>query len=165
VRVEAHRLDARAPGIRRRLSPRGYGLTGLQASGIAFPTQGCWRVTARAGGASLTFGLLVLKPGEARPPTPRTDPRGVIVDCDRRSEASFPGAFTDPRNLVVGPLVLNGAGEPTPASVVREFGGNKFPLLVKAGHSVTLRLPRALRGFAGLAYGGLGRGHHCLRER
>ncbi|MBA3264131.1 MAG: hypothetical protein H0T69_17015 [Thermoleophilaceae bacterium] len=104
----------------------------------------------------MTFVLLVLKPGESQPPTPRTHPRGVIVDCARRSEANFPGAFTDPRNLVVGPLVLDGAGEPTPASVVREFGGNKFPVLVKAGHTVTVRLPRAIRSFAGLAYGGLG---------
>jgi hypothetical protein len=56
----------------------------------------------------------------------------------------------------VGPLVLVGAAY-TPASVVREFGGNKFPLLVKAGHTVTVRLPRAAREFAGLAYGGLGK--------
>jgi hypothetical protein len=50
-----------------------------------------------------------------------------------------------------------GAGEPTPESVVREFGGNKFPLLVAAGHTVTLRLARAVRSLAGLAYGGLGK--------
>jgi hypothetical protein len=158
VSVEARRLDNRAPTVRRRISAGGYGLTGLQASGIAFPTQGCWRVTASAGGARLTFVLLVLKPGASRPPPPSTRPRGVIVDCTRRSEADFPGAFTDPRNLVMGPLVLVGAGEPTSASVVREFGGNKFPLLVKAGHTVTVRLLRAVRGVAGLAYGGLGNG-------
>jgi hypothetical protein len=158
VRVEARRLDERMPPVRRRISARGYGLTGLQASGIAFPTQGCWRVTARAGGARLTFVLLVVAPGSSQPFLQGPHPRGVIVDCARRSEADFPGAFTDPRNLVVGPLVLNGAGETTPASVVREFGGNKFPLLVKAGHTVTLQLPRAVRTFAGLAYGGLGNG-------
>jgi hypothetical protein len=98
----------------------------------------------------------VLKPGARQLPPPRTHPRGVIVDCSRRSEANFPGAFTSRRNLVVGPLVLDGAGGPTPASVVREFGGNKFPVLVKAGHTATVRLPRAVRRFAGLAYGGLG---------
>ena len=156
VSIEARRLDDRAPPVRRRISARGYGLTGLQASGIAFPTPGCWRVTASAGGARLTFVLLVLKPGASRPPPPGAHPRGVIVDCARRSEADFPGAFSDPRNLVMGPLVLVGAGEPTPASVVREFGGNKFPLLVKAGRTVTVRLPRAVRRVAGLAYGGLG---------
>jgi hypothetical protein len=94
--------------------------------------------------------------GSGRPPLGRHPP-GVIVDCSRRSEAGFPGAFTSSRNLVVGPLVLVGAGQPTPPSVVREFGGNKFPLLVKAGHRVTVRLPPAVRGFAGLAYGGLGK--------
>jgi hypothetical protein len=155
VSVEARRLDGRAPTVRRRISGRGYGLTGLQASGIDFPTQGCWRVTASAGGASLTFVLLVLEPGANRPAAPGTHPAGVIVDCARRSEANFPGAFTDRRNLVVGPLALIGAAEPTPAGVVRKFGGNKFSLLVKAGQTVTVRLPRAVRGL-GLAYGGLG---------
>jgi hypothetical protein len=158
VSVEARRLDEHAPPVRRRISARGYGLTGLQASGIAFPTQGCWRVTASAGGASLMFVLLVVAPGANRPFLPSPHPQGVIVDCARRSEANFPGAFTSPRSLVVGPLVLDGAGEATPASVVRNFGGNKFPLLVKAGHTVTVRLPRAVRSFAGLAYGGLGNG-------
>jgi len=79
------------------------------------------------------------------------------VGCARRSEASFPGAFSARGNLVVGPLVLIG-GAYTPASVVREFGGNKFPLLVKAGHTVTVRLARGARRSAGLTYGGLGRG-------
>jgi hypothetical protein len=127
VKVEARRLDRRAPPVRRRISPHGYGLTGLQASGIGFPTAGCWRVTASAGSARLTFVLLLVAPGPTRPPRLRTHSSGVIVSCARRSEADFPGAFTDPRNLVVGPVVLVGAGEPTPASVVREFGVNKFP--------------------------------------
>jgi hypothetical protein len=88
------------------------------------------------------------------PTTPLTSrPQGVVVDCTTRSEANFPGAFTDRRNLVVGPLVLIGGGEPTPEDVVWEFGGNKFPLLVKAGHTVTVRLPGSTRRFAGLAYG------------
>lgn len=157
VSVQARRLDERAPPVRRRIRAGGYGLTGLQASGIAFPTHGCWRVTASAGRAYITFVMVLLKPGERRLPAPRTHPRGVIVDCARRSEARFPGAFTSPRNLVVGPLVLNGAGEPTPASVIRQFGGNKFPLLVKAGHSVTVRIRGAVRRSAGLAYAGLGK--------
>ena len=83
-------------------------------------------------------------------------PRGAVVDCSRRSEAAFPGAFTSSRNVVVGTLVLVGAAF-TPASVVRQFGGNKFPLLVKAGHTVTVRVGPRLRGAAGLAYAGRGR--------
>ena len=81
----------------------------------------------------------------------------MVVGCARRSEARFPGAFTSPRNVAVGPLVLVGATY-TPANVVREFGGNKFPLLVKAGHTVTVRLSREARRSAGLAYAGLGKG-------
>jgi hypothetical protein len=143
VRVEARRLDGPAPTVRRRIPTRGYGPTGLLASGVDFPTAGCWRVTARAGGASLTFVLLIRAP--------------VTVGCARRSMARFPGGFTSPRNLVVGPLALQGAAEPTPASVVREFGGNKFPLLVRVGHTVSLRIIGAARKVAGLAYAGLGR--------
>jgi hypothetical protein len=94
---------------------------------------------------------------------PAERPRGVVADCSMRSMASFPGAFSDPRNLVVDPLVLVGAGY-TPASVVREFGGNKFPLLVRAGHRVTVELSRRTRRVAGLAYGPLPQGELHLRD-
>jgi hypothetical protein len=157
VRVEVRRLDQRAPALRRLISTRGYGFTGLQASGLALPSEGCWRVSASAGRAGLTFVLLV-RAAASEPVAPQNQPSGVVVDCARRSEARFPGAFTDSRNLVVGPLVLTGGGEPTSAGVVRDFGGNKFPLLVKAGHTVTVRLAGRARNFAGLAYGGLGHG-------
>jgi hypothetical protein len=35
--------------------PPGYGDIGFQATSIIFPREGCWRVTGRAGSASLTF--------------------------------------------------------------------------------------------------------------
>jgi hypothetical protein len=79
-----------------------------------------------------------------------------VVGCSDRSEANFPGAFADPDNLVVGPLVLIGGGKPTPAHVVEQFGGQKFPLLVRAGHAVTVHLPRSKRNDPGLAYGPFG---------
>jgi hypothetical protein len=114
-----------------------------------------------AAGALAVAAVVALATDGSSPPerakTGRPHPTGVVVDCTRRSEAHFPGGFTSLRNLIVGPLALVGAGEPTPASVVHEFGGNKFPLLVKAGHTVTVRVRRASRGFAGLAYGGLGK--------
>jgi len=120
--------------------------------------------------AAATAGALVpILPAASPAPAARTTwstgrPRGVVVDCTTRSEANFPGAFTDRRNLVVGPLVLIGGGEPTPEDVVRELGGNKFPLLVKAGHTVTVRLPPSARRFAGLAYGPQPQGKTRLRN-
>jgi hypothetical protein len=92
--------------------------------------------------------------------TVRDRPRGVVADCSTRSEARFPGAFINPRNLVVGPLVLIGAGG-TPV-----FGrtGNKFPLLLRAGHRVTVQLSTRTRKVAGLAYGPLPQGEWRLRD-
>jgi len=55
-------------------------------------------------------------------------------------------------------------GACTDASTVREFGGNKFPLLVKAGHAVTVRLARRRPKVAGLAYGPLPQGETKLRD-
>jgi hypothetical protein len=40
--------------------PSGYGDSGFQATGIIFPTEGCWEVTGRVGEASLTFVTLVI---------------------------------------------------------------------------------------------------------
>ena len=77
-------------------------------------------------------------------------PPGVVVDCSTRSGfEGFFGVFTNHRlrNLVVGPLVLMGAGgTPTfdPAA-----GGQKFQLLVSAGHRVTVELLDAPAGSPG----------------
>jgi hypothetical protein len=84
-------------------------------------------------------------------------PRGVVENCSTHSEASFPGAFTDQGNVVVGPLVLVGAAY-TDAATVRRFGGNKFPALVRAGHRVTVALSKRTRRVAGLGYGPLPEG-------
>jgi hypothetical protein len=110
-----------------------------------------------------------LRAADARPdraiPASSTAARfgGGREDCSTRSEADFPGAFTSPRNLVVGPLVLIG-GAYTDPNTVREFGGNKFPLLVKAGHVVTVRLAQRGRRAAGLAYGLLPQGRTRLSD-
>lgn len=71
--IEGRRLDAAAPPLRARI-PDGYGDIGFQATGLIFPTTGCWEVTGRVGDGSLTFVVLVDKIGdgpcwkEARPP-------------------------------------------------------------------------------------------------
>lgn len=88
--------------------------------------------------------------------TPTTKLRGPRVGCSRRSGGDFPGAFSDSANLVVGALVLVGGARPQTPKTIREFGGQKFPLLVKAGHTVTVQLPQGARRSAGLAYGGVG---------
>jgi hypothetical protein len=59
LRIEGHRLDAPAPPLIGHV-PDGYGDSGFQASGITFPTGGCWQVTGRVDDASLTFVTLVL---------------------------------------------------------------------------------------------------------
>ena len=86
--------------------------------------------------------------------SPRTRPDGVVEDCSTRSQADFPAAFSDPDNVVVGPLVLVGAAS-TPPETVRAVGGEKFPALVRAGHRVTVALSRRTRRAAGLGYGPL----------
>lgn len=67
----------------------------------------------------------------------------------------------DPANLVVGPLVFVGGAQVArdPVSVIRRVKGQKLPVLVKAGHSVTVRVSRRARGLAGLGYAPGGRGH------
>ena len=134
---------------------------------------------ASSAAIAAVVSVLVFSDGSSTPPAPReagagsnqvtpassAAPRfgGAREDCTTRSEANFPGAFTSPRNLVVGPLALIG-GAGTDARTVREFGGNKFPLLVKAGHTVTVRLAAPGREVAGLAYGRLPQGETKLRD-
>lgn len=54
--------------------------------------------------------------------------------------------------------MLVGGAEPQAPKTIREFGGQKFPLLVRAGHAVTVRLSQNARRSAGLVYGGVGAG-------
>ena len=93
-------------------------------------------------------------------------PHGVVEDCSTRSSAPFPGAFSNPRNLMVGPLAFVGAGG-TPSAVWNSTGTEvfqKFPLLVRNGHRVTVELSTSARRGAGLAYGPLPQGETYLRD-
>jgi hypothetical protein len=62
--VSGRRLDAPAPALKATL-PCCYP-TGFQASGLTFPTEGCWQIEAEAGASKLTFVTRV-----ARDETPR----------------------------------------------------------------------------------------------
>jgi len=95
---------------------------------------------------------------------PVSHPRGAVEDCSTQSWADFAGAFSDPANLVVGPLLLVGAGTSTPAVVVEAHGGNKFPLLVREGHVVTVQIPANARRYAALGYGPLPQGEIDFRD-
>ena len=58
--ITATRLDE--PGrVKRTSVPSGYGSTGFQASGIYFPSEGCWKVTATVGHSHLTYVTVILK--------------------------------------------------------------------------------------------------------
>ena len=104
----------------------------------------------------LAIGVVcVLALGCGQAPRRAAAPIGVRETCATRSMAEFPGAFTSRRNLVVGPLALMGGRTYTTAATVREFGGNKFPLLVRAGHRVTIELKARS---AALGYGPLPEG-------
>jgi len=61
--IEGRRLDNPAPPLHS-IIPDGYGEIGFQASGLVFPTPGCWEVTGRIGDKSLTFVTLVEKISE-----------------------------------------------------------------------------------------------------
>ena len=60
VTITGRRLDATAPPLRGS-APDGYGSTGFQASGVFFPTEGCWEVTGTLGDTKLSFVTFVLR--------------------------------------------------------------------------------------------------------
>jgi hypothetical protein len=81
-----------------------------------------------------------------------------MATCATRSWADFGAAYTDSSNLVVGPLAMVGAADFTTPSTVRRVHGNKFPLLVRAGHTVRVEVAPSARTFAALGYGPLPQG-------
>jgi hypothetical protein len=58
--ITGRRLDTPAPPARASV-PDGYGPEGFQASGVSFPTEGCWEITGSVGGSALTFVTFVLR--------------------------------------------------------------------------------------------------------
>ena len=64
--IDGRRLDAPAPPMRANISD-GYGDSGFEATGLIFPSGGCWEVTGHVGDRSLTFVILVVPPAAATP--------------------------------------------------------------------------------------------------
>ena len=76
----------------------------------------------------------------------------MVMRCSQQSGAGFPGAYADPGNLVVGPFAWMGANR---QNFDGAYGGAyrwKQPVLVRPGHTVTLRIAAAARDFARLTY-------------
>jgi len=61
LRITGRRLDAPAPPASGLAFPGAYGTTGFNASGVMFPTEGCWQVTGRVGRVALTFVTFVIR--------------------------------------------------------------------------------------------------------
>jgi len=57
--ITGRRLDAPAPPLKS-FVPEGYGEIGFQASGVTFPSEGCWQLTGTVAHSSLTFVTLVI---------------------------------------------------------------------------------------------------------
>jgi hypothetical protein len=60
LEISGRRLDAPAPALVADV-PGGYGPRGFQASGVNFPTRGCWEITGSVGTTDLTFVVSVVK--------------------------------------------------------------------------------------------------------
>jgi hypothetical protein len=58
--ITGRRLDGDAPPLQASI-PDGYGSSGFQATGVTFPTEGCWAISGAVGDATLTFVALVLR--------------------------------------------------------------------------------------------------------
>lgn len=62
LKITGRRLDAPAPALRVGMSSQPPA-SGFQPSALSFPTTGCWEITAKAGGSTLTFVTSVVKEG------------------------------------------------------------------------------------------------------
>jgi hypothetical protein len=105
------------------------------AGGLLVRTRTCARLLVWVDGVRqrdvrLPVGLPCKPPAATR-----------AVGCARQSGASFPGAFSDPRNLNVGPMTIVGGAEAARAAsapVIRELGWWKAPLLLREGAKVVV---------------------------
>jgi hypothetical protein len=77
LRISGQEIVAQRPVAAR---TAGYGLTGFNASAIFFPTEGCYRITGRAGGAEITFVTLV-RTCSVLPELPTVERRRLAAGC------------------------------------------------------------------------------------
>jgi hypothetical protein len=60
LRIEGRRINGSTTDRFSASVPDGYGRTGFQVSGVSFSSQGCWEITGRIGGESLTVVMAVV---------------------------------------------------------------------------------------------------------
>jgi hypothetical protein len=102
---------------------------------------------------AIALMVLAVNMAQVAPAAASSPHAGHAATCAHQSGAGFPGAYTSRDNLVLGPLSMIGAGRYTSSATVHEFGGNKFPVLVRPGHTVRLVLSRRANRSASLFYG------------
>jgi hypothetical protein len=120
------------------------------AGGLRMRRPGCVRLQIRVGDRETDDVRLPL----GRPCRPPAGTRSV--GCAERSTESFPDAWSDPGNLVVGPMTLLGGADAalrSAAAAIREDGGWKAPLLLREGSTATLSVAWEARRRARLRYG------------
>jgi hypothetical protein len=91
--------------------------------------------------------------GLALAPSAAAAEQRATADCADQASTTFPGAYGDPSNLVVGPLAWLGARGNGNAD--GRLGGGyrwKLPVLGRPGHRVSLRIGAAAASFARLKY-------------
>jgi hypothetical protein len=87
--ITGERLDGPAPPLRADI-PCCYP-TGFQVTGLIFPTEGCWEVTAKAGDSELRF-ITKVAPGEV---AARVDTCESLADAVKQSDTIMIGWVTD----------------------------------------------------------------------
>jgi hypothetical protein len=120
--VEGRRIDADAPPLTVSV-PDGYGDQGIQASGVVFPTEGCWEVVGKVAERELRFVVAVLPEeldpyvsGSQPPPGPDvwTSIRRPLQLTDLETGQSCPavsnnGVWSDYHTAGDGPVYASGA--------------------------------------------------------
>ena len=89
-------------------------------------------------------------------PTAAASGGRLVRTCADRSDATFPGAYRDPGNIVIGPLAWLWANEQDDDGAYNGAYRWKVPVLVRPRHTVTLRIAAAAQDFAGLSFAARG---------
>ncbi len=86
--IEGRRLDAPAAPMQANIAEGNEG-AGFEATGLIFPSGGCWQITGHVGGKSLTFVVLVVPPKAPPLGHPMSNPTAT---CLPSAAVPIPGA-------------------------------------------------------------------------